>query len=196
MPNKKYLCIQRSEPSEQRQPSPAQIEEMYGKFHAWMEKFKNNIADMGGKLGGGAVVTSKGATDGPFVETKEVIGGFMIVSAKNLEEAMEVVRESPASSCLGRALKSGKFTLPELGIVGTVGVRSKHLHLCCRGRDQRIVESLHRKQVKTLSSFTTAASIETRSRPRLLAATRHGFTFYVADPVSSIHEHGSQKLRA
>jgi hypothetical protein len=30
--------------------------------------------------------------------------------------------------------------------------------------------------------------IETRSRPRLLAATRHGFTFYVADPVSSIHE--------
>ncbi len=31
-------------------------------------------------------------------------------------------------------------------------------------------------------------SIETRSRPRLLAATRHGFTFYVADPVSSIRE--------
>jgi hypothetical protein len=30
--------------------------------------------------------------------------------------------------------------------------------------------------------------IETRSRPRLLAATRHGFTFYVADPVSSIRE--------
>ena len=29
-------------------------------------------------------------------------------------------------------------------------------------------------------------SIETRSRPRLLAATRRGFTFYVADPVSSI----------
>jgi hypothetical protein len=31
-------------------------------------------------------------------------------------------------------------------------------------------------------------SIETRSRPRLLAATCHGFTFYVADPVSSIRE--------
>jgi hypothetical protein len=37
-----------------------------------------------------------------------------------------------------------------------------------------------------LRSFTPTASIETRSRPRLLAATRHGFTFYVADPVSSI----------
>jgi hypothetical protein len=40
----------------------------------------------------------------------------------------------------------------------------------------------------SLSSFTPRASIETRSRPRLLAASRHGFTFYVADPVSSIHE--------
>jgi hypothetical protein len=28
--------------------------------------------------------------------------------------------------------------------------------------------------------------IETRSRPRLLAATRHGFTFYVAHPIRSI----------
>jgi hypothetical protein len=29
---------------------------------------------------------------------------------------------------------------------------------------------------------------ETRSLPRSLAATRRGFTFYVADPLSSIHE--------
>jgi len=32
------------------------------------------------------------------------------------------------------------------------------------------------------------ASIETCSRPRLLAATPHGFTFDVADPVNSIRE--------
>jgi hypothetical protein len=29
---------------------------------------------------------------------------------------------------------------------------------------------------------------ETRSLPRLLAATRRGFTFYVADPISSVYE--------
>jgi hypothetical protein len=29
---------------------------------------------------------------------------------------------------------------------------------------------------------------ETRSLPRSLAAARRGFTFYVADPISSIHE--------
>ena len=36
------------------------------------------------------------------------------------------------------------------------------------------------------------SSIETRSRPRLLAATRHGFTFYVADPLSSIQVFASR----
>ena len=29
---------------------------------------------------------------------------------------------------------------------------------------------------------------ETRSLPRWLAATRRGFAFYVADPVTSVHE--------
>jgi hypothetical protein len=29
---------------------------------------------------------------------------------------------------------------------------------------------------------------ETRLLPRLLAATRRGFAFYVTDPVSSVHE--------
>ena len=98
MPKKNYLCIQRSQPENCEKgeaPSPAQMEEMYAKFNAWKEKFKDNLVDMGGKLGGGKVVTSEGATDGPFVEAKEVIGGFMIVSAESLEEAVEVARQSP-----------------------------------------------------------------------------------------------------
>ena len=31
-------------------------------------------------------------TDGPFVETKEVIGGFAILEAKSMEEALELTR--------------------------------------------------------------------------------------------------------
>jgi len=95
MSKKNYLCIQRSQSGACEQPSPAQMEMMYAKFHAWKEKFQDNIVDMGGKLGDGAVVSSEGATDGPFVELKEVVGGFMIVVAESLEEAMTVVRESP-----------------------------------------------------------------------------------------------------
>ena len=98
MTSKNYLCIRRSSPgpsSEEHSPSPAQMEEMYAKFNAWKDKFAANIVDMGGRLGDGCVVTADGSVDGPFAEAKEVVGGFMIVSADSLEGAIEVVRESP-----------------------------------------------------------------------------------------------------
>jgi hypothetical protein len=93
----KYLFLQRSVPGRSTQPpSPAQMQEMFAAFNAWKEKFKGNIVDMGGKLKpGGTVVTMSGATDGPFVEAKEVVGGYMIVSAETFERALEVARESP-----------------------------------------------------------------------------------------------------
>jgi len=60
------------------------------------EKFKDNILDMGAPLKpGGTVVTKAGATDGPFVEVKEIVGGYMIVTADDIERAIEVARESP-----------------------------------------------------------------------------------------------------
>lgn len=95
MSQDKYLCVQRSQPGKGRQPTPAQMEEMYARFNAWKEKFGKNILDMGGRLGDGTVVASSGATDGPFVEAREVIGGYMIIAAKNLEEAVQIVRECP-----------------------------------------------------------------------------------------------------
>src|SRR5258708_15955251 len=92
----KYLCLQRSQPRQPQQPSPAQMQEMYAAFNAWKEKFKDNILDMGAPLKpGGTVVTKAGATDGPFVEVKEIVGGYMIVSADTLERPIEVPRASP-----------------------------------------------------------------------------------------------------
>jgi hypothetical protein len=98
MPNRKYLFLQRSqrEQEQRQQPSPAQMQEMYAAFNAWKEKFKENILDMGGKLmPGGTVVTTSGATDGPFVEAKEIVGGYMFVTAESLERAQEVASEMP-----------------------------------------------------------------------------------------------------
>lgn len=94
----KYLCILRSETGGCEPPSPRQMEEMYAKFNAWKEKFSHNIVDMGGKLAGdSAVLTAQGAIDGPFVEAKEIVGGFMIIQADNLDQAIEVVSESPGA---------------------------------------------------------------------------------------------------
>ena len=103
----KYLCMQRSQPGGGgEKPSPAKMEEMYAVFNAWREKYEQNIVDMGGKLkGDGKIVTSEGTTDGPFVEAKEVIGGFMIVSAETMEEAMEVARESPGVAMPGSSVE-------------------------------------------------------------------------------------------
>ncbi len=92
----KYLCMRRSLPGGQAgKPSPAQMQEMYARFGAWQDKFKKNLVDMGGKLGDGRLVTAEPAADGPFVEVKELVGGYMIVSAESLEEAIEVARECP-----------------------------------------------------------------------------------------------------
>ena len=110
MAKKKYLCIQRSDSGKCEQPSPAQMEEMFAKFNAWKEKFQQNIVDMGGKLGDGQVVTSEGTTDGPFVETKEIAGGFMIVEADSLEQAVEIARESPGVAMPGSSVEVREIT--------------------------------------------------------------------------------------
>lgn len=112
MPNQKYLCIRRSEPGTGAKPSPAQMDQMYAKFHAWKEKFQDNIVDMGGQLAGGTVVTPDGTTDGPFVEAKELVGGFMILSAKNLEEATVVTRECPGAVMPGSSVEIREIKTP------------------------------------------------------------------------------------
>ena len=92
----KYLCLQRSLPGgDGGDPSPAQMQAMYAKFNEWREKFRENLTDMGGRLGSGRVVTAEPAPDGPLMEVKELVGGYMIVSARTLDEAVEVARGCP-----------------------------------------------------------------------------------------------------
>ena len=94
----KYLCLQRSLPggsSSANAPSPAQMQEMYAKFNAWREKFQKNLVDLGGRLGPSRLALPDAAPDGPFVEVKELVGGYMIVSASDLDEAIEVARQCP-----------------------------------------------------------------------------------------------------
>jgi len=98
MSKNNYLCIMRSQaqkPLQSEAPSPAQMEEMFAKFNSWKEKFKDNIVDMGGKLGEGKIVTTDNVTDGPFVEAKEIVGGYMVISADSINEAVEIAHQSP-----------------------------------------------------------------------------------------------------
>ena len=94
----KYLCLQRNLPGgthEGGKPSPAEMQAMYGKFNEWRERFQQNLTDMGGKLGAGRLFTGQPAPDGPLVEVKELVGGYMIVTAATLDEAIDVARQCP-----------------------------------------------------------------------------------------------------
>lgn len=109
----KYLCIQRSQPGQDGPPpSPEQMKEMYARFNAWMAKFQKNIVDLGGRLGDGKIVTSSGPMDGPFAETKEVIGGYMVITANSLEEAIEVARECPGVVMPGSSVEVREIHTP------------------------------------------------------------------------------------
>jgi len=95
---KTYLCIMRYNTEQSKNsepPSPSQMEEMYAKFNAWKEEFEENILDMGGKLGEGKTVTTEGISDGPFAETSEIAGGYMIVTAEDIYKAALVAQKSP-----------------------------------------------------------------------------------------------------
>lgn len=94
----KYLCLQRRVPggaSDASKPSPAQMQAMYAQFNEWRGTFQQNLTDLGGRLGAGRLVTSQPAPDGPLVEVKELVGGYMIVTAATLEEAIDVARRCP-----------------------------------------------------------------------------------------------------
>jgi len=55
-------------------------------------------------------------TDGPFVETKEQVGGFFMIEAKNMEEAVMIASKHPAAH-LGEQVGWGVEVRP-LGFCG------------------------------------------------------------------------------
>ena len=114
MPNRRYLCLHRRVPGErQQQPSPAQMQQMQAVFNNWKEKYKSNIVDMGGGLKpDGKVLTTSGVTDGPFTEAKEVVGGYMVVSAESFDRALQVARESPGLMMPGSSIEIRELAGP------------------------------------------------------------------------------------
>ena len=81
--------------------SPEQMQESMGKWMAWIDKLAKSGIYEGGEplLPGGKLVSGKDGktiTDGPYTEGKEVVGGYFIVNAKDIAEAVAITKDYPA----------------------------------------------------------------------------------------------------
>lgn len=69
------------------------------KWFAWVEKLSQEKKYVAGEalLPGGKTIkgSKKVVTDGPYAEGKEVVGGFFVVHAKDLNEATEMAKACP-----------------------------------------------------------------------------------------------------
>ena len=80
--------------------SPEQMQAQMGKWMAWIDQLSKEDKYVAGEplLPGGKQVSGPGGknvTDGPYTEGKEVVGGFFIVNAKDIDEAVAIARNSP-----------------------------------------------------------------------------------------------------
>ena len=75
-----------------------QLMEAHNRFPAQVEALGGKLVD-GKGLQTSATATSIRAdvvTDGPFVETKEVFGGFYLIEADDLDQALKIAKVCPA----------------------------------------------------------------------------------------------------
>jgi hypothetical protein len=96
-PMSEYLFLYRGG---SRPTSPQDAQAVMQQWMTWLQDLANrgHIKDQGQPLEPvGKVVTGKGktVTDGPFAEAKDLVGGYTLVSAKDLDEAAELSKGCP-----------------------------------------------------------------------------------------------------
>ena len=73
-----------------------------GKAHT---RFAEQVVEKGGKIIGGTAlqptstatsIRSDVVTDGPFTETKEALGGYYLIEARDLDHALAIAKLCPA----------------------------------------------------------------------------------------------------
>ncbi len=98
---KEFLLIFRREVvSKDAQPSPDKMQAMLRQWQDWMGSLaaQNKLANPGNRLeSDGRVVKPAGIlVNGPYVEIKEAIGGYIILRASSIDEAAELSKGCPA----------------------------------------------------------------------------------------------------
>ena len=92
-----YMLVLRDDPAAFADWSPEDMQKVVQRYRDWRE----SVQAQGSKLKDGeGRVLRKGAgkpvvTDGPFTESKEVLGGFFIITAASYDAAVNVTSACP-----------------------------------------------------------------------------------------------------
>jgi hypothetical protein len=97
----KFLVLARGTSTDPRM-SPEEMQKTIEKYRAWTER----IARAGQLVHGEKLRSPEGrvvrrargelvVTDGPYIESKEFLGGFWIIEAASYEAMLDLVRDSP-----------------------------------------------------------------------------------------------------
>ncbi len=95
-----YYLILRDHPEAFASISPSDMQAVIQRYVKWREDNAKHVTG-GEKLadGEGRVLRRKGASldvsDGPFVEAKEILGGFFVVAAESYEAAQRIATTCP-----------------------------------------------------------------------------------------------------
>ena len=104
-----YLLLLHEDESQRRAIPQAKMMAMIKEYGAWAAKLRADNRLFGGeKLAddNGRVLRDKQGkitvTDGPYAESKEVVGGFFIIAAKDYDEACMIAQGCPHLKYYGR----------------------------------------------------------------------------------------------
>jgi hypothetical protein len=101
----KYLCLAYEEEKKLNDLSQSEWDTLRGETLAYVEALRKNghliITNALQSARTAATVQVRGGklsiTDGPFAETKEQLGGFFLIDARDLNEAIQVASKWPSA---------------------------------------------------------------------------------------------------
>ena len=94
-----FLFIFRNDPTVLRKRTSEEMQNNHENWDRWLKEGNERgwLVDMGDGLKpeGRLVNAHRIVTDGPFAESKEVVGGFTIVRAQTIDEAAQIAKGCP-----------------------------------------------------------------------------------------------------
>src|SRR5271168_3453413 len=94
-----FMFVYRGGGDDDAKLTPQEIQDIMQKWTTWIEEGfrKGWMLDAGDALTLEVrlVNSHKVVTDGPFVESKEIVGGYSIVKADNIDQAAELAKGCP-----------------------------------------------------------------------------------------------------